>query len=462
VTVGAHVDRAALATGAFRIGPADVDDDLSTLRFHYEGGGRRFVETVALDGPLSAALGDADGQRLVDLLRIVLAPSYFKVWPTETVEIDGSVDDADLAVADALFGAGLAEYYHRNGFDPSTAPVVEAAGRRTAQAPGERPEAAAAAAASTLVPLGGGKDSALTLELLRDEATSFNVNPTPVIHRLAEIAQRPLLLARRSLDPGLADATRSTGLNGHVPVTAMNAGVALVAAARAGLTDVAVSAERSADQPTLVVDGIAVNHQYSKSHAFERLLATKARTAGLTYYSATRELSELAIAGLLVADPLGRHLAGAAISCNRAFRTEVLRGEVPQRRCLECAKCVFSYLVFAPFLTPAEAAELFGAEVLDANGPDAVRELWHDEKPFDCVGEREESAAALVLAGRSPAWDGVETVSALRDEAAAVLEGAHLAPEDFFRLEPVESVPQRIKDRYEPRLAALVSDLPVG
>ena len=83
----------------------------------------------------------------------------------------------------------------------------------------------------------------------------------------------------------------------------------------------AVSAERSADQATLVVDGVEVNHQYSKSHAFERLLARKVEPLGLRCYSATRELSELAIAGLLVSEPRGRRLAGAAISCNRAFRS---------------------------------------------------------------------------------------------------------------------------------------------
>lgn len=446
-----------LAAGAFRIGSADVADDLSELRFHYEGLGRHFVEVVQLDGEPLADLDGDDVARLVDLLRLVLAPSYFKVWPTEVVEVEGSLGDEDLAIADALFGQGLAEHYHRNGFSPLSRPEVQpSAAHHATPGPADRP----ARPASTLVPLGGGKDSALTLELLRDEATCFNVNPTPVVHRLAELAGRPLLLARRTLDPGLADATADTGLNGHVPVTAMNASIALLAALRSGHTDVAVSAERSADQPTLIVDGVPVNHQYSKSHAFEQLLAAKAATVGLAYSSATRELSELAIAGLLVADPLGRSLAGAAISCNRAFRTEVLRGEIPQRRCLECAKCVFSYLVFAPFLTPAEAVDLFGDEVLDRNGPDAVRELWQDEKPFDCVGEREESAAALVLAARSPAWDGVRTVQELRDEAAAVLDGAGLTPEDFLELEPVDSVPNRVRDRYEPRLAALRARLP--
>ena len=260
----------------------------------------------------------------------------------------------------------------------------------------------------------------------------------------------------------LGAATRTTGNNGHVPVTAINATIALLAAARAGLDEVAVSAERSADQPTLVVDGVEVNHQFSKSLTFERLLAAKARSVGVTYYSATRELSELAIAGLLVSEPRGRRLAGAAISCNRAYRSEVLFDGAPQRRCLECAKCVFSYLVFAPFLTPAEAVDLFGDEVLDRNGPDAVRELWHDEKPFDCVGEREESAAALVLAARRPAWSGVQVVQALRDEAQEVLDGAGLTPEEFLEVEPVDSVPDRVKVRYHDRLERLRSTLLAG
>lgn len=458
MTAGAQVDRRALASGTFVIGPAEVADDLSEVRCTYEGDGRRFVETVTFDDPPSGPIAAEQRSQLVDLLRVVLAPSYFKVQPTSSIEVAGPLDGDLRAVAEALFGPGLAEYYHRNGFDPASAPEVHASDGGLRE-PGAPP---APRSPGTLVPLGGGKDSALSLQLFADEATCFNVNPTPVVHRLAEIVERPLLLARRTLDPGLGAATRETGNNGHVPVTAMNATIALLAAARAGLGEVAVSAERSADQPTLVVDGTPVNHQFSKSVGFERLLAQVASSAGITYYSATRELSELAIAGLLVRDPTGRRLAGAAISCNRAYRSEVLFDGAPQRRCLECAKCVFSYLVFAPFLTPTDAGALFGTEVLDRNGPDAVRALWHDEKPFDCVGEREESAAALVLLARQAAWSGVETVQVLRDEARMVLEGAHLAPEDFLALDPASSVPGRVKARYAAPLAALRADLPAG
>lgn len=450
--------RRALAAGTFTIGAVEAAEDLSEVRCTYQGDGRRFVETITFEGPAAEHLDQAQVGPLLDLLRVVLATSYFKVQPTEVVHVEGTLDDELRAIADALFGPGLAEYYHRNGFDPAGAPTIGADRRHGPSAP----VAPAARTEGTLVPLGGGKDSALSLELFADEATCFNVNPTPVVHDLATIVQRPLLLARRALDPGLGAATRTTGNNGHVPVTAINATIALLAAARAGLDEVAVSAERSADQPTLVVDGVEVNHQFSKSLTFERLLAAKARSVGVTYYSATRELSELAIAGLLVSEPRGRRLAGAAISCNRAYRSEVLFDGAPQRRCLECAKCVFSYLVFAPFLTPAEAVDLFGDEVLDRNGPDAVRELWHDEKPFDCVGEREESAAALVLAARRPAWSGVQVVQALRDEAQEVLDGAGLTPEEFLEVEPVDSVPDRVKVRYHDRLERLRSTLLAG
>jgi hypothetical protein len=55
-----------------------------------------------------------------------------------------------------------------------------------------------------------------------------------------------------------------------------------VAAATLGRGTVLVSNERSADAATRVVDGWRVNHQYSKTSAFERLLDAALDEAGAT------------------------------------------------------------------------------------------------------------------------------------------------------------------------------------
>ena len=106
-------------------------------------------------------------------------------------------------------------------------------------------------------------------------------------------------MVRRHLDPGLADLNASGALNGHVPVTAIVSLIAVVGSFLYGYDTIAMAVERSASEETALVDGVPVNHQYSKSLEFERALADLVAGVidpGLSYGSALRPYSELAIA----------------------------------------------------------------------------------------------------------------------------------------------------------------------
>ena len=156
--------------------------------------------------------------------------------------------------------------------------------------------------------------------------------------------------------------------------------------------------ERSAEEPTLHHGGVAINHQYSKSLAFERVLAAALAEAGATaqVISVLRPASELWIGQQLAALP---EVWPRFASCNRNF---VFAGPAAlaegQRWCRRCAKCVFTALILAPFVTPDQHEGIFGGRVLDdpANLDLARQNVGlTDAKPWDCVGEVRESAAAL-------------------------------------------------------------------
>ena len=119
-----------------------------------------------------------------------------------------------------------------------------------------------------------------------------------------------------------------------------------------------------------------------------------------------------------------RGLAPDIVSCNRVFTVwNENTASRTQRACGECAKCLFTALMLAPGTSPSEIAEQYGGALLDR--PDhvgAVRELWSDEQPFDCVGERHESAAAVAILADLPGWMDQQVVAALGDEARGVLE----------------------------------------
>ena len=206
-----------------------------------------------------------------------------------------------------------------------------------------------------------GKDSMVLIEAVRPLAPRLlAVDPHPLVPELADQAGLELLVVRRQLSPNLAGLNRSGALNGHVPITAIVSLIAVLGSAIYGYDTIAMAVERSASEESVRVDGIPVNHQYSKSLAFERLLAelvTASIDPGLTYGSALRPYSELAIARAFA--PLTDYHA-TFCSCNAAFRQSA---GAEDRWCGECAKCRFVGLMLAPSMAPEDLTALIGRDM---------------------------------------------------------------------------------------------------
>jgi hypothetical protein len=159
----------------------------------------------------------------------------------------------------------------------------------------------------------------------------------------------------------------------------------------------------------------------------------------VTYFSLTRRLSELSTVAAVAALP---GLRGEILSCNRSYTQRHLGGEAVQRWCLHCDKCLFTFLCFAVFLEPAEALEVFGGDPLqDLALADGFRKLWATEKPFDCVGERAESAAAMAHLAGSAAWRDHPVVRVLGEEAAAYAAITGATVEGFLEPRGEHAVP---------------------
>ena len=123
-----------------------------------------------------------------------------------------------------------------------------------------------------MVPIGGGKDSMVLIEALRPlRPRLLAVNPHPLVVELAAQAGLELLVVRRTISPRLWPSTPAGALNGHVPITAIVSLIAVAAGSVYGYDTVAMAIERSASEETVSVDGVPVNHQYSKSLEFELL-----------------------------------------------------------------------------------------------------------------------------------------------------------------------------------------------
>ncbi len=253
-----------------------------------------FVEVFELPIPESPGeLSEGERQRvegLLALLHWVAGVSYYKAALPPIVEFEGDPPPpATAALLEALYSEGLAELAYTNSLQALPRPSFaggETSPNRPESAGGAsstRPETAASAIAQpastprrVLVPVGGGKDSAVALEIVRRsglELALFSVGDAPAIARTVEAAGVPRLLARRTLDVSLIALNKTGAINGHVPITAIVSCAALLCAALNGFDAVAMANERSASAGNVSWDGVEVNHQFSKGWRAERLLS---------------------------------------------------------------------------------------------------------------------------------------------------------------------------------------------
>src|SRR5262249_17850695 len=125
----------------------------------------------------------------------------------------------------------------------------------------------------TCVPVGGGKDSIVTLECLKagnEDLVLFSLGDAEPIAACVAASGLPFFRVRRRLDPGVIRLNDQGALNGHVPITGILSSIVLACAVLVGFDTIAMSNEHSANAPNLTFNGLAINHQFSKSLEFEQ------------------------------------------------------------------------------------------------------------------------------------------------------------------------------------------------
>jgi hypothetical protein len=411
---------------AFRVAGRSFDPSsrTATLRYAFDDG-PEFVETVTFETPPTSPV-DPDDPRLDRAmlhLQVAAGTSYYKAAAPSRVEVDAALTPEEVAFHRHVYDDGLREFAVVNGL-PVPRPVTIVAPPPTPSLDGASP---AGPRTGLVVPLGGGKDSLVLAEALRPlEPRLFAVNPHRLVTELAEQAGLDLLVVRRTLSPELDRLNRLGARNGHVPITAIVSLICILGAAVYGYDTIAMAVERSASEETVMVDGVPVNHQYSKSLEFEQLLRRLVRSSiddGLTYGSALRPYSELAISRAFAA--LGRY-QDTFCSCNVVFRQTAGSSD---GWCRRCPKCRFVALMMAPFVTRSALASMMGVDLLDDPGQvEGFAALMSTEdKPFECVGERRESAAALRLLSERDEWLEAPVVAALAPRARAMVSDEDVA-----------------------------------
>ena len=246
-----------------------------------------------------------------------------------------------------------------------------------------------------LIPIGGGKDSCVTLECLKNQDDNYCliVNPKPVTLGCAETAgykEDRIVTVTRKIDNNLLELNKKGFINGHTPFSAMLAFLSYFIADIIGKKYIALSNESSANESN--VQGEKINHQYSKSVEFEndfRYYSAKYLKRNTEYFSFLRPLNELQIAKEFSKfekyHPIFK-------SCNVGSKGKVWKW------CCDCPKCLFVYTILSPFLYKEKLVNIFGEDLFERSDlTTTFTELTGngETKPFECVGTYEEVCFAI-------------------------------------------------------------------
>lgn len=318
--------------------------------------------------------------------------SYWKAACPPAVKVAcGYLSEADILWWKRLYFRGLSEFFYINGIEASEADFMEI----VCTAPvTERPTDVFHTSGMHIIPVGGGKDSCVTAQLLQKEGAKnrfFTVNDQPARTETvlaAGYSEHEIIRTHRTIDKNLLMLNGQGFLNGHTPFSAIVAFLSYYCAYLIGATDIVLSNESSANESNIA--GTEVNHQYSKSYAFECDFAEYAErnlVPEIRYFSLLRPFSELQIAKQFAA--FGQYHTSFR-SCNRGSKQNIW--------CAKCAKCLFVFSILSPFMDYDRLCALFGADMLDD------MELQADfdglcgfsaVKPFECVGTVSEITFAL-------------------------------------------------------------------
>ena len=332
---------------------------------------------------------DSIFKKLVFSLGMVELVSYWKITCAPVVKVlCGSLSDKQVSFWKKLYFSGLGEFFYKNKITTDIESFM------TIESEGEIPQGEERRVLESdrcLIAVGGGKDSVVSLEVLGSNFLNnycYIINPRGATLECAKTAgydDEKIVSLSRTLDGEMLRLNSLGYLNGHTPFSAM------LSAYVYDIKYVVLSNEASANEST--VKNSDVNHQYSKSFEFEKNFHDYEEEfigSGVYYFSLLRPMSELQIAEYFAKQ---KKYHSVFQSCNV--------GSKENKWCANCSKCLFVSIILSPFMEISEIERIFSKNLLDdKNMEEYFTQLIgiSDEKPFECVGSRDEINTAICMA----------------------------------------------------------------
>ena len=346
----------------------------------------KFKTEITIKGVEKSGLRDVDN--LVFHLGLMEMLNYWKLTCAPLITIEaGNLDKTQMAFLKKVIINGMGQYFYENRIDFTKPGFLKI--KTNKNKPRFRALSIGRSNKKTLIPVGGGKDAPVTIEGFKKQKKNIGsfvlnaIKPQKDIMKTGGLKEN--IFVERKLDNKLFDLNKKGFLNGHVPFSAFLSFLGLFLAKIFDYRSIAFSWEKSANEGNVKYKNKTINHQWSKTAEFEKMMqnySQKYLLKGVRIYSPLRKFSETEIikkfAGLKQYHPF-------FLSCNNAYKTR----NASKKWCGECPKCLFVFSALFPFMKKNDLIKIFGKNLFENKKNIAAMERLTGErgfKPFECVG----------------------------------------------------------------------------
>lgn len=385
---------------------------------------------------------------VLDMLLLMLGISYWKTTCAQNIELPQTItlSSQQAAFWNTIYTDGLGEFYFKNKIDFRGLvefPISENKQQTHSFTLSQKDR--------SLVFFGGGKDSVVSVELMKKSGKQFNlfvVNESGIQKGTAKVTNTQVLEIKRIVDSKLLELNNLPGIyNGHIPISSIWATIGLFAAILYDFRYLIVSNEKSANYGNVEYLGKEVNHQWSKSEEFENMFQTYIHeniTPDISYFSLLRPLHEIKIAEIFSHFP---QYFPYFSSCNKNFK--IVDPLTEKRWCGECPKCLFGFIMLSAFLPKDEVLKIFGSNLYENQQlVPLLDELTGKAsfKPFECVGTPEETLLGLQLAHKRGEYEQDFLMEHAKNELLPIIKNFDTLESSLLAVDSLETLPSSFRN----------------
>ena len=351
-----------------------------------------FCERYILPSPIDP--NQPVTKRILQMLHLLVGISYYKSLFGD-VSHPYQLNDNDVSYLNAVYDRGLGELAYLNKVTDTIQPFVSNTD--------DTHDPVGLDGHGGLLGIGGGKDSIVAGELLReiniptatmDMATRDNHGQAGAVMQVMGFEQFPI---ERYLDTSIVEFTdKHHGHHGHIPFSAILAWFGVLIAHATKKRYVLMANESSTSTGNTTWNGQVINHQWAKSYEFEKITQNYIHATlspDIWYFSPIRPYSSLAVMALFA--HWGEKYYPTFTSCNFVLRIDP--NKRPNNRwCGVCPKCLSTWLLLSAWLDRKQLENIFSKNLFeDESLKPTLLELLDlkGHKPLNCVGTSEELRA---------------------------------------------------------------------